>query len=92
MGGTVAQYPDRYGSVSPVDRLPLGVPVRLVHGASDPIVPLAQARAFAERSTKAGEHPVVTEVEGAGHFDLVAPQSAAWPAVLAAVRALAPIH
>jgi acetyl esterase/lipase len=88
MGGTQAAVPDRYRLVSPIERVPLGVPVRIVHGAGDPIVPVGESRAFAARLTAAGEHPVVTEVAGAGHFDVVAPQSAAWPAVIEAMRAL----
>jgi acetyl esterase/lipase len=88
MGGTQAAVPDRYRLVSPIERVPLGVPVRIVHGAADPIVPVGESHAFAARLTAAGEHPVVTEVAGAGHFDVVAPQSAAWPAVIEAMRAL----
>jgi acetyl esterase/lipase len=89
MGGTPAEVPDRYRAVSPIERVSLGVPVRIVHGAADPTVPLAQSRTFAERVVAAGGRAVVTEVPSAGHFDVVAPQSAAWPAVLDAFRALA---
>lgn len=92
LGGTAGQVPDRYRAVSPIDRVPLGIPVRLVHGASDPIVPLSQSRVLADRMKAAGEHVVITEVAGAGHFDLVAPQSAAWAAVMGAVQALAATH
>jgi acetyl esterase/lipase len=88
MGGTASEVPDRYQAVSPVSRAPLGVAVRMVHGAADPIVPVAQSRTFADRLKAAGEHPILTEVEGAGHFDVIAPQSSAWPAVLDAVRSL----
>jgi pimeloyl-ACP methyl ester carboxylesterase len=75
--------------MSAVERLPIGVPVRIVHGAADPIVPLAQSRDFEARSKRAGETITVVEVAGAGHFDLVSPQSTAWAAVVDAVRALA---
>jgi acetyl esterase/lipase len=88
MGGTATDVAERYRAVSPVSRAPLGVAVRIVHGAADPIVPLTQSRTLADRLTAAGEHPVVTEVEAAGHFDVIAPQSTAWPAVLDALRSL----
>ena len=89
LGGMPDAQPARYDAVSPIALVPLGVPVRLVHGDADPIVPLAQSRSFADRAHGAGDDATLTVVPGAGHFDLVAPASAAWPAVLAAVRALA---
>jgi acetyl esterase/lipase len=89
LGGTAADRPDRYRAVSPIERVPLGVPVRIVHGASDPIVPLDQSRRFADRARAAGDRVVVTEVPGAGHFDVIAPQAAAWSSVLEAIRSLA---
>jgi acetyl esterase/lipase len=90
LSGGPAQVPERYAAVSPIERLPIGAPVAIVHGAEDPIVPVAQSRDFAARSRKAGAAVTVTEVPGAGHFDLVAPQSSAWPSVVAAFRALTP--
>lgn len=88
LGGTPAEHPDRYAAVSPVERVPLGVPVRIVHGAQDPIVPVAQSRALLDRMRAAGESAELTVVEGAGHFDVVAPQADAWAAVLRAIRSL----
>ena len=90
LGGTAAEVPDRYAAVSPMDRVPIGAPVRIVHGAADVIVPLAQSRRFVMRSNAGGTAVTLVEVPGAGHFDLVAPQSTAWPAVLDAIRSLAP--
>jgi len=90
LGGTPAQVGERYAAVSPIERLPISAPVQIVHGAEDPIVPVAQSREFAARSKQAGAVVNVNEVPGAGHFDLVAPQSSAWPNVVAAIRALAP--
>jgi acetyl esterase/lipase len=89
MGGTAAQAPDRYRAVSPVERLPLGVPAHLVHGAADPIVPVSLSETYAERARAAGDQVVVTPIPGAGHFDVIAPQSGAWRSVVAAIRALA---
>ena len=89
MGGTATQVPDRYRAVSPIERVPFSVPVRLVHGEADPIVPLAQSRDFAARAIAVGGVAEVEVVTGAGHFDLVAPQADAWATVLRAVHALA---
>lgn len=88
LGGTSAAVPDRYRAVSPVERVPIPVPVQLVHGEADPIVPLAQSRKFAVRNRAAGGVTDVSVIPGAGHFDLVAPQAEAWATVLRAVHAL----
>ena len=88
MGGTPAEVPARYAAVDPVERVPLGVPLRFVHGAADPVVPVEQSRAMLERARTAGESAELSLVPDMGHFDLMAPISAAWPSVLAAVAAL----
>jgi len=88
MGGAAAALPDRYRAVSPVERVPIGVRVVLVHGDADPIVPIAQSRKLCTRERSAGSSPELTVVPGAGHFDLVAPQAEAWAAVLRAVHSL----
>jgi fermentation-respiration switch protein FrsA (DUF1100 family) len=59
--------------------------VRLLHGALDPIVPVAQSRDFAARARAAGDDAAVTVVDGAGHFDVVASFAPAWGAVERAV-------
>ncbi|MDQ2667080.1 MAG: alpha/beta hydrolase [Gemmatimonadota bacterium] len=88
MGGTAAAYPDRYRAVSPVERSPIGVRVALVHGDADPIVPVAQSKKLIAKERAEGASPELTTVPGAGHFDLVAPQSEAWAAVLRALHSL----
>jgi len=89
LGGTPAEHPERYAAVSPIQRLPIGARVRLVHGAADPIVPVSQSQLFVDRARAAGEIDFDLEiVPDAGHFDLVAPQAEAWAAVLRAVRSL----
>lgn len=91
MGGTAAELPERYRLASPIARAPIGVPVHVVHGAQDPIVPVAQSRAFVEKSKGAGGVAELVEVPGAGHFDVVSTASTSWPAVLEAIRAIAPL-
>ena len=88
MGGDATAVPDRYRAVSPVERVPLRVPVRLVHGDADPTVPLAQSRDFDARNRAAGGTSQVDVIAGAGHFDLVAPGADAWTTVLRALHAL----
>ena len=64
------------------------MPVRLVCGARDPVVPIDQARSYEAAARRAGDTVVVEVVEGAGHFELIDPGSSAWPVVREAVRAL----
>ena len=92
LGGAPAIVPDRVAATSPVRLLPLGVPVRLVCGELDRIVPLDQARSYAEAAGAKGDDVSVAVVEGAGHFELVDPASVAWPAVREAVDALLAPH
>jgi acetyl esterase/lipase len=88
LGGSPQEVPGRYAQACPVELLPLGVPQRLVHGVQDPIVPIAESERLADRAVGAGDDARVVRIEGAGHFDVIAPFAPAWHAVLAAVREL----
>ena len=88
LGGTPREQPERYAQASPSELLPAGVPLRLVHGGLDPIVPVEQSRALAAQARAKGDAAEVILLEGAGHFDLIAPFSPAWQRVEAAVRSL----
>ena len=88
MGGTATEVAGRYHSVSPVDRVPIGTPIRLVHGEADPIVPAAQSKDFLARAKTGGDIVQMDLVPGAGHFDLLSPKSEAWPVVMRNINAL----
>jgi hypothetical protein len=51
-------------------------------------VPPELSRLYAPRAREAGDTVEVQLIDGAGHFELVDPASAAWPTVLQAVRTL----
>jgi acetyl esterase/lipase len=74
MGGLPDEVPERYAVADPAALPAPPVPVTLVHGTDDDRVPLAMSRAF-----KAGR---LIEIPGAGHFELIDPQSFAWPQVM----------
>lgn len=86
MGGAPDVVADRYTQASPVALVP-PVPVQLIVGTADTIVPRAQADAFVKVS---GNRATVRLVEGAGHFDLIAPDREAWAVLRDALRALIP--
>jgi fermentation-respiration switch protein FrsA (DUF1100 family) len=60
----------------------------LIHGALDRIVPLEQSRDYKAAAEGRGDEVKLTTLDAAGHFDLIAPTSTAWPAVEEAVRGL----
>ena len=84
VGGTAGEVGDRYAQASPVMLVP-PVPVQLIVGAADTIVPRTQADAFLGA---AGSRATLRVVEGAGHFDLIAPDGDAWAVLRNAVRVL----
>lgn len=81
IGASPDENPERYQAASPIELLPTGVPQRLVHGVQDPIVPVAFGRDYAAEARSAGEDVALYQVEGAGHFELIAPQTDAWRVV-----------
>ena len=83
MGGAVGEVAERYAQASPVMLVPR-LPVQLIVGGADTIVLRAQADAFLGA---AGALATLRVVEGAGHFDLIAPDGDAWVALRDAVRA-----
>jgi len=75
MGGGPDEVPERYAVADPAALPPPAVPVTPLHGTADKQVPTEMSRAF-----PAG---TLVEIPGAGHFDLIDPQSLAWPQVMA---------
>lgn len=65
-------------------RLPApAAPVRIVHGTGDAVVPVALSESYVRRHLAAALVPVP-----AGHFAVIDPRAAAWPAVLAVLEHL----
>lgn len=89
LGGGPEEQPSRYAATDPARLVPLGVPVRIVHGTADDRVPFVMSRSFAELGRTAGDSVTLDVLTGGGHFDVIDPLSAAWPVVLAAFRAVA---
>jgi dipeptidyl aminopeptidase/acylaminoacyl peptidase len=77
LGGSPGRVPDRYRAASPARRLPLRVPVLLVHGDRDDVVPVEMSRAFA---AVAGCE--LAQLAGDGHFEHIEPGTRAWATVV----------
>lgn len=88
VGGGPEEVPDRYAAADPMRRLPLGVPVRLVHGTEDLQVPVELSRRYAAAARAAGDDVGYVELDGTEHFALIDPESARWPRVVEALRSV----
>ncbi|MBC3540888.1 alpha/beta hydrolase family protein [Rufibacter sediminis] len=86
LGGSPTAVPERYAAATPSSRLTLKVPVRMVQGARDPIVPVSQALNFVQQAAGQKNKAKVVLLPDAGHFDLVAPTSPVWPTIVETVQ------
>src|SRR4051812_3664442 len=79
MGGSPDQVPERYDAADPIRQIPFGLPLRLIHGADDPTVPIRHSRELAEAARAAGDEVELVEPPG-GHRAHVDPRTPAWAA------------
>ena len=89
LGGTPQELPDRYASADPMAHLPLKVPAVIVHGTDDDRVPIELSRGYIDAARRSGDSATLVELDGVEHFAVIDPQSAAWPAVVQALRTVA---
>jgi acetyl esterase/lipase len=82
LGGPPEERDERYGLASPADHPPTGVPLLLVHGAEDDIVPPAMSRRFAETAASAGSACDLVVLDGEDHFGHLDPANALWQEVV----------
>ena len=78
LGGSPSAVPERYRTASPMEMIPLKAKQRLIHGDRDDVVPISMTRAYVEAARKSGDDATLTEPQGAGHFELIDPRTAAW--------------
>jgi pimeloyl-ACP methyl ester carboxylesterase len=69
IGGSPAQYPQRYARADPIALLPSGVRSIAISDRADAIVPPSQSRAYVDAATKAGDDST--------HFSHIDPKSEA---------------
>lgn len=80
LGGSPDEVPERWAAVDPMQLVPLGIPIRLVHGADDATVPVKRSRRFAESARAAGDDVELVEPVPGHHRAPVDPRTAAWQA------------
>ena len=78
MGGPPARRAEAYAAGSPAERLPLGVPVSLIQGGADDIVPPVVSERFARAARAAGDEVELVVLDGEGHFGHLDPRNPLW--------------
>ncbi|MEO5833644.1 MAG: alpha/beta hydrolase [Nakamurella sp.] len=87
MGGPAHRRRDDWLVADPMARIPLDVPVRLLHARDDVDVPFRQSETYLAAASAAGADVRLTEVAG-GHMGLVDVTAPAWAATVAAFEEL----
>lgn len=77
---------DRFADTSVPCLLPLGVPIDLLNGCDDRIVPAWMAPAFARTARERGDDVTVHVVNDTGHVELISPGTPAWDAAISIIR------
>ena len=91
MGGSPTQVPDRYSAANPGELLPLGAQQILIQGSDDDQIPPQLPHRWADAARRHGDAVEVNIIPGADHFDVVDPESRAWPVTQdALLRSIAP--
>ena len=65
--------------------MPSTTPQLLISGANDPFEPQQQKSAYSAKISKSGTKVDELTIADAGHFEIVAPTSKAWPSVRDAI-------
>ena len=88
LGGELERVPERLRDGSPAEMLPLRVPQVLITGSLDWLIPPALGDEYVALAKKAGDVAELKVIEGAGHFEVIAPTTQAWPTIEKAVLSL----
>lgn len=88
MGGTPDDIPERYRQASPVYLPLMNVPRLLLTGTKDPIVPSLHVNRYLIGRPDPDSLLQAREIRRAGHFEVIAPGSRAWPEVVQALSDL----
>jgi acetyl esterase/lipase len=85
MGGSPDMLPERYATASPIEMLPTGVPLRLIHGTKDTIVPYEISERYVQAAQRRGDDARLITLPGAGHFEAINPDTKQWQQVVSTI-------
>lgn len=78
MGCQPREEPERWASCDPMQMLPLGSRLLLVHGADDATIPVQRTQAYRDAARAAGDDVTLIEPQPGGHRSHIDPRSQAW--------------
>ncbi len=78
IGGTPTEFPDRYSWVSPIELIPMAIPILLVHGRMDANVPIEMTLSYAAAGRAIGDSVDLLEMDDEDHFDVIRSSSRSW--------------
>lgn len=81
LGGPPESVPRRYAQASPAELLPFGTQQVLIVGEQDGVMPPASRDRYVAAARKAGDKIDLVVIPDAGHFEVIAPTTSAWPIV-----------
>ncbi|HET7398013.1 MAG TPA: alpha/beta hydrolase [Intrasporangium sp.] len=90
LGGAPSEAPQAWAAADPMRGLPPRVPVRLVHGRQDDVVPLAVTDDYVARCVALGADVTLAALDRCDHFGVIDPAHPAFAAVVATCQALLP--
>jgi acetyl esterase/lipase len=89
LDGEPTETPEDWAAADPMTSLPPRVPVRLVHGREDAVVPVTVTDDYLGRARALGADVTLDVLDDCGHFSLIDPEHPAFTHVVAVCRALA---
>jgi hypothetical protein len=81
LGGAPDHVSERYREASPRELLPIGSRQVLITGIHDATILREENEAYVAAARAAGDHVEFIQPLDAGHFEVIAPTSAAWPEI-----------
>jgi len=83
LGGGPDDVPERYAVADPIERVPLALPVLLVHGTDDTTVSVRRSRDYAQAAHERGGHVDLVEIPGpaGAHRRHIDPTGESWNAI-----------
>lgn len=89
MGGTPAQFPDRYRLVDPLERMDPKIPVLAITGTDDTVVPPREAAEYVAKMRGQGGTAALIEIPATGHAEVIDVKNTWWPTIASVIFAVA---